>query len=302
MCVGGWVGGWGEGVGGLQVYAVGFDTTSEPALIPFRTRNAQTIVVKLLDLTNNISYRLHNTREWSTAGLNLIEKDMARMLDDWFSLNKLAHELYPGRTDKENPIITWEGMEKVGALNTVTSSIEWLGAFRHQSSAVGEKAHIGPKHCLEMSKGKNKDANSIKQAQRLEYHDLRDVHTKTEIAKRKAEALVDEDEMENAPKTGVVLRGWEILDAALPSLQNDLAARICHLVREAVQKQVLKKKAGQARDDAQADFDALIARIPPQRATPTGACTHLCVCAMYLVCFFNTHIYMPLGDKAHRCA
>ena len=272
------------------MYAIGFDTTSEPALIPFRTRDAQTVVVKLLDLTNNISYRLHTTREWSTAGLNLIEKDMARLLKDWFSLNELAHRLVP-KQKKANPILTWEGMEKVGALNTVTAGIEWLGAFRHQSSAVGEKAHIGPKHCLEMSKGKNKDANSLKQARRLEYHDLRDVHTETEIAKREAEALDNEDEREDAPDTGVVLRGWELLDHALPALQNDLAARICHLIREAVQKQVLKKKAGQARDDAQADLDALIAQIPQQRATPTGTCTHTRVCAMYTLYDYYTRMY-----------
>ena len=262
------------------MYAVGFDTTSEPALIPFRTRDAQRIVVKLLDLCNNISYRLHNTREWSTAGLNLIEKDMARMLEDWFSLNELAHRLVPGRTSKVNPILNWNKEEKIGALNTVTAGIEWLGAFRHQSSGVGEKAHIGPKHCLEMSKGKNKDANSLKQARRLEYHDLRDVHTEQEIARRKAEAQADEDELEDAPDTGIVLRGWSTFDDALPALENSVAARICHLIRGAVEKQVLETTAGEARDNARADLRELIERIPQQRATPTGACIHLWVQAM----------------------
>ena len=126
------------------MYAVGFDTTSEPALIPFRTRDAQTVVVKLLDLTNNLSYRMHNTREWSSAGLNLLEKDMKMMVEEWYGLNALAKKLEPGRSKKANTIVTWKSQEKVGALNTVTSGIEWLGAFRHQSSSIGEKAHIGP--------------------------------------------------------------------------------------------------------------------------------------------------------------
>ena len=126
-----------------------------------------------------------------------------------------------------------------------------------------------------MSKGVNKDANSLKQAQRLEFHDLRDVHTQIEIEKREAERQKDEEEAEEAPHTGVVLRGWRSLDDALPNLQNDLAARICHLVRESVQAQVQKVKAGEARDGAQHDLDALIELLPPQSATRSGACTHL---------------------------
>ena len=134
---------------------------------------------------------------------------------------------------------------------------------------------LGPKHCMEMSKGKNKDANSLKQAQRLEYHDLRDVHTEIEINKREAEALEDEDELQKAPRTGVVLRGYRSLDDALPALRNDLAARICHLVRESVRKQVRKERAREARECAQGDLDALLGLLPQQSKTPSGACIHL---------------------------
>ena len=100
------------------------------------------------------------------------------------------------------------------------------------------------------------------------------MHTHIEIKKMEVEILKDEEEEEVAPCTGVVLQGWKSLDNALLSLHNNLAACICHLVRESVQKQVLKGKTGESRDGAQADLDALIDLLSPQRALQSGACIH----------------------------
>jgi hypothetical protein len=75
---------------------------------------------------------------------------MQTLLDEWHGLNELAETLEPKRSKKSNTIVTWDKQEKIGALNTITSGIEWLGAFRHQSSSVGEKAHIGLCLCFLM--------------------------------------------------------------------------------------------------------------------------------------------------------
>lgn len=50
------------------------------------------------------------------------------------------------------------------------------------SKAASDMSRLQALH--QMLKGVNKDANSLKQAQRLEFHDLRDVHTHIEIIKR----------------------------------------------------------------------------------------------------------------------
>ena len=209
---------------------MGYPTTVSDEVLPFKTRKAQEHVVRLLDLANNISYRLHTTRSWSASALDRLEQDMQKMLDQWYSLNGLAHELGAGRS-KPTPIITWAGQEKVAGLHTIRRCCETLGAPRFLSSAIGEKAHQGPKHCLEMSKGPNKEWNSLKQAQRMEYGDVRKVYYDIQADEAEEEARQD---MDDAPRNGVVVRGKRDIKEALPDLKDDLAARICHLVREVV--------------------------------------------------------------------
>ena len=47
-------------------------------------------MVQLMDLVNNISYRLHMTWTWTTAKLDSLESDLAKMLAGWHGMNELA--------------------------------------------------------------------------------------------------------------------------------------------------------------------------------------------------------------------
>ena len=257
-------------------------------LMPFRTRRAQEHVVRLLDTCNLISFQLHTTRLWSSAALDKLEGDLQSLLVQWSGLNNVAHSLGANASDG-TPLVHFSGVEKIAVMNSIRRGIEELGACRFLSAAIGEKAHQGPKHCLELSKGKNKAANSLQQCQRVEYHDLRMVHTQDamreaeqeqhiQAATKETEEDVREDDVarllgphqapqrapRNASRTGVVLRGPRDLDGAFPALTDKLAARICHLLREVVQKEV------QDLDDGNADMRSLIKFLPPQPATPTG--------------------------------
>lgn len=87
-------------------------------------------------------------------------------------MNTLVHELGTKATDP-TPIVCWEKKEKISCLNTIRRGIEALGRIRDNNLALGEKAHQLPEHCMEMLKGQKKTANSLRQAQRLEYFQLR---------------------------------------------------------------------------------------------------------------------------------
>ena len=80
-----------------------------------------------------------------------MEQNQHEVLDLWYGLNALAHEL-AAPASKPTPVITWAGQENVGTLNTTRRCCKLLGAPRFLSSAIGEKAHQGPKHRLETSK------------------------------------------------------------------------------------------------------------------------------------------------------
>jgi len=60
------------------VYAFGFATNDHVQDIPFRYEKVQRYMVQLMDLVNNISYRLHTTWTWTTAKLDNLESDLAK--------------------------------------------------------------------------------------------------------------------------------------------------------------------------------------------------------------------------------
>ena len=235
-----------------------FPTTDAPTDFVYRTADVQTDIIQLFDLVNNLSYRLHKLKEWFPEDLDLLEKDLKLLLVRWEKLNTIAE-----RFGHDKKLVEWGRKEKVGALNTIVSTIRNFGALRFLSSAVGEKAHQMPKHCLEMSKGVNKDANSLKQAMRIEYSDLRGVFAR----------IQKEGDDHNRPITraslakakGVVLRGHRAFDDALPDFNDSVVARVCHLIREEVQAQV-----DEAGGEAVNDLTALEDMIPAQPSTPAG--------------------------------
>ena len=241
-------------------------------MLPFKTRKAQAHVVRLLDLANNVSFRLHTIRSWSASALDRMEQDQQKMLDQWFGLNALAHEL-GAPASKPTPIITWAGQEKVGTLNTTRRCCELPGAPRFLSSAIGEKAHQGPKHCLEMSKGPNKELNSLKQSQRVEYGDVRKVYYNIQADEAEEEARSNKD---IAPRNGVVVRGKRKITEALPNLKDNLAARICHLVREVVRHE------GDTSGEDLRELEELIPCFPATALGYRDSHTHLVAASKYI--------------------
>ena len=211
-----------------------------------------------MDNSYLISFQLRPTRLWSSAALDKLEGNLQSLLVRWSRLNDVAHSLGANASD-DTPLVHFLGVEKIAVMNSIRHSIEELGACRFLSAAISEKAHQGPNHCLELSKGKNKAANSLQQSQRVEYHGLRMVHTQDamreaeqeqhiQAARKEAEEDVCKDDVarllgphqvprrapQNASRTGVLLRGPRDLDGAFPALTGKLAARICHLLREVV--------------------------------------------------------------------
>ena len=252
-----------------QVYAIGYPTTDGPTKFPFRTAAIQTSIIELFDLVNNLSYRLHKYREWGTDDLNLLEKDLAQVLVMWEGINDIATEYGYAKT-----LVAWGKKEKVGALNTLVSTMENFGALRFLSSAVGEKAHQMPKHCLELSKGKNRAANSLKQAMRIEYSSLRGVYSQiqkkivddaAERSRRADGAVLADTGGRRVTANSVSFRGPRTFEDALPDVEDGVVARICHLIREVVEAQI--DTTGEV---AIADLTALERIIPAQPSTPAG--------------------------------
>ena len=250
------------------MYAFGFATNDHVQDIPFRYEKVQRYMVQLMDLVNNISYRLHTTWTWTTAKLDNLESDLAKMLADWHGMNELANEF---GSDKD--LVSWTAKEKVGSLNAIRRCIETLGRIRDNTSALGEKAHQLMKHCREISKGANKKVNSLKQAQRGEYYQLRELHRQRQ---RKEAAARDAEEAaaQGAPvaivaiKAGVELRGLRTFGQALPNLPDKVVARINQLIREAVKKE---SRAVDAAHGQQRDYATICGLLPTQPSTPTGA-------------------------------
>ena len=241
----------------FQVYGIGFPTTDAPKALIFRTIDVQQHMVQLFDLVNNLSYRLHKFKKWSPEDLTLLEKDLKLLLVRWEKLNAIAQ-----RFGHASDLVSWGRKEKVGALNTIVSTIRNFGALRFLSSAIGEKAHQMPKHCLEMSKGVNKDTNSLKQAMRIEYSDLRGVFAEIQKVHVAEERIT---KVSLAKAKGVVFRGHRTFEDVLRDAEDSLVARICHLIREEVQAQV-----GEAGREAVNDLVALEDMIPAQPSTPAG--------------------------------
>ena len=240
------------------MYALGFPTTDAPTAFLFRTADVQADIILLFDLVNNLSFRLHKLKKWSPEDLDELEKDLKVLLVRWEKLNAIA-----ARFGHASDVVAWDRKEKVGALNTIVATIRNFGALRFLSSAVGEKAHQMPKHCLEMSKGVNKDANSLQQAMRIEYSDLRGVFAGIQKLGDEHDAPATKTALAKAK--GVVLRGHRSFDDALPDVEDHVIARICHLIREAVQDEA--EEAGGAADD---DLTALYDILPPRPHTPCG--------------------------------
>lgn len=241
-----------------QVYAIGFPTTKGRSDFASNEPDAQERVVKLLDLVNNLSYRLHKYTKWSTADLDQLETDLKLVLELWEKLNDVAEELGKPRD------VVKLASQKIGCLNTIRATIHNFGALRFLSSAVGEKAHQMPKHCLEISKGVNKERNALKQALRLEYSDLRGVYAGMEKLALDDSEAQDAGDAAAAP-TGVALVGQRSFDDAFPDVEDDVVARVCHLIRTVVQT-----KAVELGGEALHDYTALLQRIPAQQPTAAG--------------------------------
>ena len=267
------------------MYAFGFATNDHVQDIPFRYEKVQRYMVQLMDLVNNISYRLHTTWTWTTAKLDNLESDLAKMLADWHGMNELANEF-----GSEKDLVSWTAKEKVGSLNAIRRCIETLGRIRDNTSALGEKAHQLMKHCREISKGANKKVNSLKQAQRGEYYQLRELHRQRQ---RKEAAARDAEEAaaQGAPvaivaiKAGVELRGLRTFGQALPNLPDKVVARINHLIREAVKKE---SRAVDAAPGQQRDYVTICGLLPTQPSTPTGAYIPYLQVACYIYTTYKT--------------
>ena len=153
-------------------------------------------------------------------------------------MNALAHGLGAKATGPV-PIVCWDKKEKVGLLNTIRRGIEALGRIRDNTSALGEKAHQLPKHCMEMSKGQNKTTNSLRQAQRLEDFQLREMHrTRQQEITAAPDCNLSTGSCNQELRAGVQLRGTRTFGQALPDLADNVVARINHLIREVVRKEV----------------------------------------------------------------
>ena len=254
------------------MYGFGYNTNDRTDEIPFRHDRVQRYMVQLMDLVNNISYRLHTTWTWTTAKCDALEHDLGDMLKYWDGLNGLAHEYGAEATDP-TPIVSWKKKEKVGCLNTIRRCIETLGRIRDNTAALGEKAHQLPKHCMEMSKGPNKIINALQQAQRLEYFHLRELHRTRQEEEAAAQGHPLGAGRNNEGLTAKVdLRGIRTFDQALPDLPDEVIARINHLVREVVRKAAEEDDAPGV---AHADSATLCRLLPIQRRTPAGRCARV---------------------------